>query len=402
MNNTIQSALHQFGISALRKEQETILPSIFEGKDVCVRLQTGGGKSLLFQLPALLDAPGALTLVFSPLRALQHDQVSSLERKGIHAAWLNSDLSNARHATVLHDFCTSGGLLYLAPEQLQNDVTRDALLQANIVRVVVDEAHILLQVSKRFRKAYRNIGPFISALPNRPQVLAFTATATRHEMKQISKYLHMQSPAFHLFPVVRPNVKLHLQKIKICDRENRKMQLHRARLAAIEDILETYHCKGATIIFCPTVRDVKHTRKWLTACGYSVQAYYGSLKRKKRLAIQEDFLTEKCPILVATNAFGLGIDRPDIRLIIHAGLPLGITNYVQEIGRAGRDGKRAHAFLLFAKQDIATAQRIIRRSGGKKTVRRGKQQLYALQELVQSERCLWKHIGKYFGQKNLS
>ena len=162
-NNDIYPALQTFGIERLRKEQERALTPILAGRDVLVRLRTGGGKSLLYQLPTLLDEPGSLTLVFSPLRALQRDQVQALERRGVHAALLNSDLSTSMHADILRDFAVNGGLLYLAPEQLRREDVRTALAAAHVRRVVVDEAHILPQVEHGFRKDYRRIGPFIAA-----------------------------------------------------------------------------------------------------------------------------------------------------------------------------------------------------------------------------------------------
>ena len=169
-NKDIYPALQTFGIEHLRDEQERALTPILAGRDVLVRLRTGGGKSLLYQLPALLDEPGSLTLVFSPLRALQRDQVQALERRGVHAALLNSDLSTSMHADILRDFAANGGLLYLAPEQLHREDVRTALVAAHVRRVVVDEAHILPQVEHAFRKDYRRIGPFIESLPEHPQV----------------------------------------------------------------------------------------------------------------------------------------------------------------------------------------------------------------------------------------
>ena len=174
-NRDIYPALQTFGIEHLRDEQERALTPILAGRDVLVRLRTGGGKSLLYQLPALLDEPGSLTLVFSPLRALQRDQVQALERRGVHAALLNSDLSTSMHADILRDFAANGGLLYLAPEQLRREDVRTALVAAHVRRVVVDEAHILPQVEHAFRKDYRRIGPFIESLPKHPQCPAASA-----------------------------------------------------------------------------------------------------------------------------------------------------------------------------------------------------------------------------------
>lgn len=239
-NNDIYPALQTFGIERLRKEQERALTPILAGRDVLVRLRTGGGKSLLYQLPTLLDEPGSLTLVFSPLRALQRDQVQALERRGVHAALLNSDLSTSMHADILRDFAVNGGLLYLAPEQLRREDVRTALAAAHVRRVVVDEAHILPQVEHGFRKDYRRIGPFIESLPEHPQVLAFTATATRSDLSYIAERLCMRDPKRLLFPIARKNIKLYIKKITVQGKTRKTRKLQNARLRLLDDVLRKY------------------------------------------------------------------------------------------------------------------------------------------------------------------
>ena len=388
-NNDIYPALQTFGIERLRKEQERALTPILAGRDVLVRLRTGGGKSLLYQLPTLLDEPGSLTLVFSPLRALQRDQVQALERRGVHAALLNSDLSTSMHADILRDFAVNGGLLYLAPEQLRRKDVRTALVAAHVRRVVVDEAHILPQVEHAFRKDYRRIGPFIESLPEHPQVLAFTATATVSDLNYIAERLCMRDPKRLLFPVRRKNVKIYVKKITIRDKTGKTRKLQNARLIMLDNVLRKYRKHGATIIYCPRVKDVKRTTN-------PVKAYYGKMKRCKRAHVQDYFLTEKKPIIVATNAFGLGIDRPDVRLVVHAGLPIGIDAYTQEIGRAGRDGKKARAVLLYAPSDEYVVKNLIHSSRDPETVSRGKKRLKALKKVLREPNKVWKGITKYF------
>ena len=386
-NNDIYPALQTFSIERLRKEQERALTPILAGRDVLVRLRTGGGKSLLYHLPALLDEPGSLTLVFSPLRALQRDQVQALERRGVHAALLNSDLSTSMHADILRDFAANGGLLYLAPEQLRREDVRTAHVAAH-VRVVVDEAHILPQVEHAFRKDYRRIGPFIESLPKHPQVLAFTATATVSDLNYIAERLCMHDPKRLLFPVRRKNVKIYVKKITIRDKTGKTRKLQNARLRLLDDVLRKYRKHGATIIYCPCVKDVKRTTKWLRSRDYPVKAYYAH--------VQDYFLTKKRPIIVATNAFGLGIDRPDVRLVVHAGLPIGIDAYTQEIGRAGRDGKKARAVLLYAPSDEYMVKNLIHSSRDPETVSRGKKRLKALKKVLREPNKVWKGITKYF------
>ena len=399
MSNMYSDAARQLGIAALTAEQDRALGPILDGRDVFVCLRTGGGKSVLFQLPALLDGPGRLTLVFSPLRALQRDQVDGLQAKGVRAALLNSDLKTSEQRAVLADFCAAGGLLYLAPEQLKNPDVWEALLQAPVQRIVADEAHILPQAEHGFRKAFRRIGKLVAALPAKPQVLALTATATPQDIKYAEKSLHMADPVHFLFPIRRSNIRLRIKKVEVRGRSNVTRRLRHARMIMIEQAIKKYRKNGAAIIYCPTVGDVKRTANWLRGRGYPALKFHGKMSPKKREKVQYAFKEKKRPIVVATSAFGLGIDRPDVRLVVHAGLPLGLDAYVQEFGRAGRDGKKANAVLLYAPNDAAVCKRIIRRSGSKKAVRRGMKSLNALQKTIRSDRCIWQSIEKYFGRK---
>lgn len=393
----IYAAMQRLGVTQLREEQEKCLNFILKGRDALIRLRTGGGKSLLYQLPALLDAPGELTLVFSPLLALQHDQVDALHKKGIRAALLNSELCKGCHAETLRDFVQNGGLLYLAPEQLRNQKVLQALASAHVRRVVVDEAHILPQVDSGFRKAYAEIGPFIDSLPERPQILALTATATRSDFSYIAESLHMTNPKRFPFPVKRSNIELEVKRFDIKGNDRATSRKRNIRLALLDDVLKKYRKKGATIVYCPTVGDVKRTTKWLRSRGYPAKAYHGKLSKKKRKRVHKYFLQRKRPIVVATNAFGLGIDRPDVRLVVHAGLPLGIDAYAQEIGRAGRDGKKARAVLLYTPTDFADASRIIRQNNDDTTDYRGEKRLDALKKVIAEPKKAWKGIAKYFG-----
>lgn len=337
-----------------------------------------------------------LTLVFSPLRALQRDQVQALERRGVRSALLNSDLSTFAHAAILRDFTANGGLLYLAPEQLRREDVCTTLAAAHVRRVVVDEAHILPQVEHAFRKDYRRIGPFIESLPKHPQVLAFTATATCSDLNYIAERLCMHDPKRLPFPIRRKNIKIYVKKITIRDKTEKTRKLQNARLIMLDNVLRKYRKHGATIIYCPRVKDVKRTTKWLRSRDYPVKAYYGKMKRCKRAHVQDYFLTKKHPIIVATNAFGLGIDRPDVRLVVHAGLPIGIDAYTQEIGRAGRDGKKARAVLLYAPSDEYVVKNLIHSSRDPETISRGKKRLKALKKVLREPNKVWKGITKYF------
>lgn len=393
---TIAAGLQKLEVANLRPAQEAPLRAILSGADALVLLPTGGGKSLLYQLPAVMDGEGKLTLVVSPLRALQQDQVAALTAKGIRAAVLNSDLSPARHSAVLRDACAHGGLLYLAPEQLQNAAVVDMLTHADIVRIAVDEAHILAQTQDDFRRAYAEIGRFAAGLPRRPQLLALTATATKADCRRIRDSLGLRDAQTFRTPIRRPKLRLSVKQIEA---GKHGKTLESIRFQAVERALESWNGKGSAIIYCPTVKMVKALHRWLKGRGYAVGKYHGKCKRRKREKAQARFMAGKTSIMVATNAFGLGIDKPDIRLIIHAGLPLSLDSYVQEIGRAGRDGKKAKCMLFYAKNDVTRNERILRHGGKKKVVAQRLNRLHALRKLLNKDQCLWRGIEKYFGQK---
>lgn len=400
INEHLTEALKKLGIANLRLQQEAPMEAILNNEDVIVLMPTSGGKSLLYQLPAVME-PGSLTLVISPLKALQLDQVDALRSKGIRAAVLNSDLSAAEHSSVLEDMTRRGGLLYLAPEQLQNMAVADALRTANLTRIAVDEAHTLPQAKDDFRKAYGKVGSFIHSLPHRPQVIALTATATRNDVSLIRKSLGIPNAERFRTPLRRDNLHLcinHIDNSKI-RKDKRKPSTENVLFQSVERELSKWDEDGAVIIYCPTVKLVKRLCKWLKARDYPVGKYHGKMKHAKRKAAQQAFMRGKKPIMVATNAFGLGIDKPDVRLVIHAGLPLSMDGYTQEIGRAGRDGKKSRCVLFYAKSDFDRNRRILSRSGGRKAVARRLKRLHALHGLVDSKKCLWCVIEKYFGEK---
>ena len=386
INEHLTEALKKLGIANLRPQQEAPTEAILDGKDIIVLMPTSGGKSLLYQLPAVME-PGNLTLVISPLKALQFDQVEALRGKGIRAAVLNSDLSAAEHRDVLEDMTEHGGLLYLAPEQLQNMAVADALRTANLTRIAVDEAHTLPQAKDDFRKAYGKIGSFIDSLPRHPQVIALTATATRNDVSRIRKSLGIPNAERFRTPLRRDNLHLcinHIDNSKI-RKGKRKPSTENVLFQSVERELSKWDEDGAVIIYCPTVKLVKRLCKWLKARDYPVGKYHGKMKHAKRKAAQQAFMRGKKPIMVATNAFGLGIDKPDVRLVIHAGLPLSMDGYTQEIGRAGRDGRKSRCVLFYTKSDFDRNKRILSQSGGRKAVARRLKRLHALRGLVDSK-----------------
>lgn len=400
INEHLTEALKKLGIANLRLQQEAPMEAILNNEDVIVLMPTSGGKSLLYQLPAVMEH-GSLTLVISPLKALQLDQVDALRSKGIRAAVLNSDLSAAEHRDVLEDMTEHGGLLYLAPEQLRSPAVAEALQSCPILtRIAVDEAHILPQAKDDFRKAYGKVGSFIDSLPRHPQVIALTATATRKDVDRIRKSLNIDNASLFHTPMRRDNLRLYIKRIEAGGKTRKGGQsIEHTLFQSVERELSKWDKDGTVIIYCPTVKLVKRLCKWLKASDYPVGKYHGKMKHAKRKAAQAAFMSGKKPIMVATNAFGLGIDKPDVRLVIHAGLPLSMDGYVQEIGRAGRDGKKSRCVLFYAKPDFDRNRRILSRSGGRKAVARRLKRLHALHDLVDSKKCLWRVIEKYFGEK---
>lgn len=397
----LAEAQKKLGVANLRPQQEAPMEAILNNEDVIILMPTSGGKSLLYQLPAVME-PDSLTLVISPLKALQLDQVESLHSKGIRAAVLNSDLSAAEHRDVLEDMTKRGGLLYLAPEQLQNMAVADALRTANLTRIAVDEAHTLPQAKDDFRKAYGKIGSFIDSLPRHPQVIALTATATRKDVDRIRKSLNIDNASLFRTPMRRDNLRLYIKRIEAGGKTRKgkcSQSIEHTLFQSVERELSKWDEHGAVIIYCPTVKLVKRLCKWLKARDYPVGEYHGKMKHAKRKAAQQAFMRGKKPIMVATNAFGLGIDKPDVRLVIHAGLPLSMDGYVQEIGRAGRDGKKSRCVLFYTKSDFDRNKRTLSQSGGRKAVARKLKRLNALHGLVDSKKCLWCVIEKYFGEK---
>lgn len=208
----------------------------------------------------------------------------------------------------------------------------------------------------------------------------------------------MNNPKRFVYPLRRENLQLVIKRVEASGKQNKRETLRMNRFYTIESELRQRDKKGAAIIYCPTVKMVKRLAKWLKARGYLVSKYHGKMKRKARQKAQSLFMSGNRPIIVATNAFGLGIDKPDVRLIIHAGLPLSMDGYVQEIGRAGRDGKESRCVLIYAKTDFAENERILRKNGGE-TVGKKRKRLHALRKLLQSEQCIWQQVEQYFGQK---
>jgi len=326
-----------FGFDAFREGQEDVVAAVLAGRDVLCVMPTGAGKSLCYQLPAVLRE--GVTLVVSPLISLMQDQVESLRRRGVPAAQIHSMVPPEQRAQAL-DEAERGEikLLFVAPERFRNGRFRRRILSIGIALVAVDEAHCISQWGHDFRPDYRRLGTALAAL-DAPQVLALTATAPPEVQDDVVEQLHLRDPARFITGVVRPN--LAYEVVRTRGREPKD--------DVLRGILRT---PGAVLIYCATRKEVNRVHGWLRAEGHPALRYHAGLDDKERAASQEAFLSGEAQRMVATNAFGMGVDRPDIRCVIHYDIPRSVEAYVQETGRAGRDGEPARCVLLFNPADL--------------------------------------------------
>lgn len=391
------AALH---IDALRPFQESALDALTEGRDALILMPTSAGKSVIFQ--GLAIETEKLVLVIEPHLALELDQVAGLRDKGVAAAYLNSLQSAKEQQQVLADIEQGKlRLLYLTPEMLQSANVQQALLAADLAGVMVDEAHCVCKQGPGFREAYLQIANFIGKLPHRPPVGAFTATATQSTEQYIVKHLGMDDPVVIRGPVTRDNIALRvlpisetLGGIKDADLiEYHKREIIRKRLKHTTD--------GRVIIYANTIKRVKALYKHLRKRGFAVGYYHGKCKHKPRRLRR--FREGKTRIMVATNAFGLGVDIPDIRLVIHHAPLIGLDDYLQEVGHAGRDGKKAEALLLWHPYDFTINRNLIQKNRLDLTGRELRDRLDALDALEKyakdTQSCRWRLIRKFFGEK---
>ncbi len=385
MNIKPLDVLHKYyGYTSFRKGQENIITSIINKEDVLAIMPTGGGKSICYQVPALcLDG---ITIVISPLISLMKDQVDALNTMGIKASLINSSLSNSEYSKVLeeieNDECK---IIYIAPERLDSMEFVNIIRGKNISQVAIDEAHCVSQWGHDFRVSYKKIPYFINRLDKRPIVTAFTATASNEVREDIVNILDLHKPAIYITGFDRENLSINIVK---------SSSKNKYTLDYVEN-----HKNESGIIYASTRKEVESIYEGLLKRNYSVAKYHAGLSNEARKEYQENFINDDIKIMVATNAFGMGIDKPNIRWVLHYNMPQSIENYYQEIGRAGRDGEDSECVLLFSPGDVHTQKYLV--EVGIENPERKRVQYKKLQQmvdLVYSNTCYRKSILNYFGE----
>lgn len=391
----LEALTRYFGYDSFRPGQQGIVEALLAGRDVLGVMPTGAGKSVCYQIPAALS-PG-VTLVISPLISLMRDQVDALNDLGLPAAFINTTQTPDEQAMVFAQAAAGQiKLLYVAPERLETGRFRDFAARTPISLIAVDEAHCVSQWGQDFRSSYLGIGDFIAGLPQRPPVGAFTATATERVRRDIVGLLGLRNPAVTVTGFDRPN--LYFDVVKL---ETKYKAAWVARYVAD-------HPDESGIVYCATRKTTEALADTLNQMGHPAVAYHGGMSPDAREAAQRDFITDKVPVVVATNAFGMGIDKSNVRYVIHHNLPESIEAYYQEAGRAGRDGEPSRCTLLWNESDIVTRRRLLDNDyenerltpEEQEIVRQSKRRLLdGMVGYCRTTDCLHRYMTRYFGQE---
>ena len=376
-----------FGYTSFRPAQEAPIASLLRNEDVIGIMPTGAGKSICFQIPALCKA--GLTIVFSPLISLMKDQVDGLLVQNIPAALINSTLTQSEFNKTMYEV-RSGKikLLYIAPERLSSNFFCNVLRALPIAQVIVDEAHWISEWGHDFRPSYRLIGEWLNSLPKRPIVGAFTATATKYVENDIKKLLGLDKANVYVTGFDRPNLSFSVIRTP----KRMDYVVHYVR----------QHANENGIIYCATRKDVDRVYENLTRAGIKAGHYHGGLNDEVRREMQNAYADDKLQVMVATNAFGMGIDKSNVRYVLHYQMPRNMESYYQEAGRAGRDGAPAECILLYSGQDVQVHKYLIEQSI--ETPERQNVELRKLQSMIDycfCSNCLRKYMLNYFGESTV-
>lgn len=383
-----------FGYDEFREGQEQLIDAIMEGKDVLGIMPTGAGKSLTYQIPALMLS--GITLVISPLISLMKDQVQALNQAGVHAAYINSSLSEAQISKALQ-LATEGRykIIYVAPERLETYGFMAFARSVDISMVTVDEAHCISQWGQDFRPSYVKIVAFTRQLSRRPILSAFTATATKVVKEDIIRVLGLIQPEVLITGFDRKNLFFGVKPIRRKD-----------------DYIASYvqeHVEESGIIYCATRKNVDKVYDKLMEAGIRVTKYHAGLSNTERQKNQEDFIYDTSLVMIATNAFGMGIDKSNVRYVIHYNMPQSLENYYQEAGRAGRDGEASQCILFYSPQDVMINRFLLesKEENGEftpeeiKEIReRDEERLGSMVNYCTTTKCLREYILHYFGEKD--
>ena len=385
IKDTALYALKKFyGYNSFRPGQMNIIFNILSKKDVFCIMPTGAGKSICYQIPALIM--NGVTLVISPLISLMKDQVDSLKENGITATYINSTQSMEEIKDILKD--ASLGLyklIYIAPERLESKVFVQMIRNLHISQVAVDEAHCVSEWGHDFRISYRYIKPFVDLLPNRPVISAFTGTATDEVKEDSMNLLGLRNPIKYVGDINRENLSINIFK-------------EEDKLEGIKDIIREHEDESG-IIYCLSRKEVENLYTYLREYGYNVSMYHGGLEDYDKEKAQDDFLFERTNIMVATNAFGMGIDKSNVRYIVHCTIPKNLESYYQEIGRGGRDGEACKCYLFYNRDDIRRVEFILNKSSGFKRKEIALRKLQSMIDFCEEDGCYRAFLLKYFNKE---
>ena len=393
MQDQYEVLYRYFGYTAFRSGQAELIDAQLSGQDVFGIMPTGGGKSLCYQIPALMLE--GITLVVSPLISLMKDQVTALKNMGVSAAYVNRSLSAEQIRLVLRNIQQKKyKIIYIAPERLLTESFLAAISNLKIAMVAVDEAHCISQWGQDFRPSYLRIADFLKLLKVRPVVSAFTATATQEVRDDVERILGLQNPLRIITGYDRPNLRFAVVQPK-------------SKPLALLDFIEARPGKCG-IVYCSTRKEVEKVCQMLQNKGISATRYHAGLSEEERHTNQDDFVYDRCKVMVATNAFGMGIDKSNVGYVIHYNMPQCIESYYQEAGRAGRDGENADCILLYSPSDIRTAKFLIQHPTENEElseeersnlVKKALIRLDAMVGYCNTSHCLRGYILEYFGQE---